>query len=46
MNKEQIEKIKEYLTDILCKTDDKVIHNTVRNIKYLLEKIEKEQTNE
>jgi hypothetical protein len=43
MTDKDFQKIKEYLVDIVCKTDDKSIHFAVRNIKSILERI---QTNE
>jgi hypothetical protein len=46
MTDKDLQKIKEYLVDIVCKTDSRSIHFAVRNIKSILEKIEREQTNE
>jgi hypothetical protein len=45
MSDKDLQKIKEYLVDIVCKTDSKSIHFAVRNIRSILEKIEREQNN-
>ncbi len=45
MTDKDLQKIKEYLVDIVCKTDSRSIHNAVRNIRSILEKIERKQNN-
>jgi hypothetical protein len=45
MSDKDLQKIKEYLVDIVCKTDSRSIHFAVRNIRSILEKIEREQNN-
>jgi hypothetical protein len=46
MSDKDLQKIKEYLVDIVCNTDDRSIHNAVRGIRWILERIEKEQNND
>jgi hypothetical protein len=46
MTDKDFQEIKEYLVDIVCNTDDRSIHFAVRNIRSILEKIEREQNND
>jgi hypothetical protein len=45
MTDKDLQKIKEYLVDIATNTDNGDVHVAVRNIKSILEKIEREQNN-